>query len=171
MRALVVYESMFGNTRAIAEAIRDGATRAGAEVTLTPAESAPTDAADFDLVVVGAPTHAHTLPQATSRVEAAQWAENPVKALALEPSAGGAGVREWLKGLGAIDGPPRFAAFATRVDMPRIFTGDASGAIAKRLKGVGIRDVERECFLVSSVNVLLDGEVDRARAWGARLAA
>ena len=129
-----------------------------------------TDAAGYDLVLVGAPTHAHTLPQPSSRTEAAAWARDPVKGLTLEPTARDAGVREWIDGLGTLTPTPRFAAFATRVDMPRIFTGDASTSIAKRLTKAGIRDVEKECYLVSTVNVLVDGEADRAATWAANLA-
>lgn len=169
MRALVVYESMFGNTRAVAEAIAKGLESAGATATVAAAGTDP-DPAGYDLVVVGAPTHAHTLPQASSRGEAATWAKDPTKALTLEPAARGAGVREWIAGLGALEPAPRFAAFATRVDMPRIFTGDASTSIAKRLKKAGVGGVEKECYLVSTVNVLVDGEADRAAAWAASLA-
>ena len=170
MCALVVYESMFGNTRTVATAIAVGLEGVGVSTTVTAASTAP-DPAGYDLVFVGAPTHAHTLPQPSSRAEAAAWAKHPEKALTLEPTSAAAGVREWLKGLGAFEPSPRFAAFATRVDMPRIFTGDASNSIAKRLKGAGIRDVAKECYLVSSVNVLLDGEADRAARWAADLAA
>lgn len=169
MRALVVYESMFGNTRIIAEAIVGALTHSDVTTTLTTAATAPTDTAGFDLVFVGAPTHAHSLPQSSSRTEAAAWAEEMERALVLETSAKQTGVREWLKELGTVTAPTRFAAFSTRVDIPRIFSGDASTSIAKRLKASDIRIVERECFIVSRVNVLLDGEQERAAGWATEL--
>lgn len=171
MHALVVYESMFGNTRTIAESIAGALRRTGATITLETAAKAPTDTSQFDVIFVGAPTHAHTLPQPSSRTEAAAWADQTERALVLEPAAKGPGVREWLKALGRVAGRPRAAAFATRVDIPRIFSGDASGLIARRLKSAGIADVERECFIVSSVNVLLDGEAARAAEWARERAA
>ena len=61
MRTLVVYESMFGNTRAIAEAVAAGLTEA-AEVVLVPVrEVTPAHVHSADLIVVGGPTHAHGL--------------------------------------------------------------------------------------------------------------
>lgn len=170
MRALVIYESMFGNTRLVAEWIAGALDRAGMRATVAPAGSAPTDVGGYDLVMIGAPTHAHTLPLPASRKEAATWADNPEKALSLERSSQGTGVREWLASLGRIDSTARFAAFGTRADMPRIISGDASSGIAKRLRSCGIRVIEKECFVVSSVNVLLDGEQERAERWAAGLA-
>lgn len=169
MRTLVVYESMFGNTRIIAEAIVDALKHSGATTTILTAAAAPTDTAGYDLVFVGAPTHAHSLPQPSSRTEAAAWAKETERALVLEPSAKEPGIREWLKDLGKVSAPRRFAAFSTRVDIPRIFSGDASSSIAKRLKAAGIPNVERECFIVSRVNVLLDGEPARAAGWATSL--
>ena len=169
MRALVVYESMFGNTRTVAMSITRALERSGVATTMMPASTAPTDTSGFDLVFVGAPTHAHTLPQPSSRTEAASWAKQTERALVLEPSAKTPGVREWLKALDEVNSPARFAAYATRVDIPRIFSGDASVSITKRLKAAGVRNTERECFIVSSVNVLLDGEAERAAKWATGL--
>jgi flavorubredoxin len=59
MRALVVYESLHGNTHVIASNIADG-LRPTHEVTLVPvAEAARGLVTDADLVVVGGPTHMH----------------------------------------------------------------------------------------------------------------
>ena len=62
MRALVVYESMFGSTRIVAEAIAATLDRGGMTTTLTTAASAPGSTAGFDLVVVGASTHGGAHP-------------------------------------------------------------------------------------------------------------
>src|SRR3954449_12667465 len=67
MRALVVYESMYGNTKEIATAIADGlSTRM--PVQLTEVGAAPTVIADdIALLVVGAPTHGHGMSKDASR--------------------------------------------------------------------------------------------------------
>ena len=67
MRALVVYESMYGNTHEIARNIADG-LRTNYEVTLVPVAEATTDlVAGADLLVAGAPTHMHGLPSVATR--------------------------------------------------------------------------------------------------------
>ncbi|GAA1974025.1 flavodoxin family protein [Microbacterium pumilum] len=168
MNALIVYESMFGNTRSIAEAIAEALESAGTSTTLAPAAAAPSDLSDFSLIVVGAPTHAHGLPRPESRVDAAEWAADPAADLVLEPTAGDSGVREWLDGI-KLAGSPRFAVFSTRAAIPRIFAGDAGTAIAKRLRRHGAHVDAHEAFLVDLHNHLVDDEVARAREWAAGL--
>jgi hypothetical protein len=166
MTAIVLYESMFGNTRQIARAIGDGLA-AFTDVRVEPV-SAAREAEAAELVVIGAPTHAHTLPRASSREDAAKWADDPDQHLGLEPEASEPGVREWLDSLSTA--PVAWAAFGTRVDIPRIFAGDASAGIERRLRRLHARPVaESECFLVTTKNVLVDGELDRAREWGGSL--
>lgn len=61
MRALVVYESMYGNTRAIAEAVAEGLSEA-TDVKAVPTSEAREILVDnpaLDLIVFGTPTHAH----------------------------------------------------------------------------------------------------------------
>jgi hypothetical protein len=169
MNTLVVYESMFGNTRTIAEAIAEALRPTATGVTVTTAAEAPADVAGFDLVVVGSPTHAHTLPQPSSRKDAAAWAEDGRKELKLEEGASRPGVREWLADLSIPDPAPRFAAFSTRADFPRIFSGDAASAIRRRLHK---RDVDVDAqmdFLVDFDSHLVDGEQQRAREWALTL--
>ena len=170
MNTLIVYESMFGNTRMVAEAIAEALRSAGAGVTVTTAASAPADLTGYDLVLVGAPTHAHTLPQVSSRKQAAAWADDPQKMLTLEAGAREPGVREWLDRILLPEPQPRFAAFSTRADIPHIFAGDAAAAIKRRLHK---RDVKVEAdadFLVDLESHLVSGEELRAKEWATRLA-
>jgi len=165
MRALVVYESMYGSTHVIADSIADG-LRADYEVTVVPvAEATPELIAAADLVVVGAPTHLRGLSSAKSRQMAAQAAAKGGSALRMDPDAGGPGMQDWLKGLGHRDGLA--AAFDTRVNGIALLTGRASRPIARLLKQHGYRLVAApEGFLVSSHGTLLDGEASWARRWG-----
>ena len=67
MRALVMYESMFGNTRDIANALAGGMS-AHLEVEVVEVSAAPaTVGDDVDLLVVGGPTHAHGMSNPGSR--------------------------------------------------------------------------------------------------------
>jgi flavodoxin len=57
-KAIVIYESMFGNTKRAAEAIVEGMKGAGAEASLsTPKELDPNQLTDFDAIIVGSPNH------------------------------------------------------------------------------------------------------------------
>lgn len=169
MNTLVVYESMFGNTRMIAEAIADVFRSSGSGVTVTTATEAPVQLSGYGLVVVGAPTHAHTLPQASSRQEAAVWAEDRDRDLTLEADALEPGIREWLDLMTLSASEPRFAAFSTRADMPRIFAGDATATIRRRLHRRDIAVDAHQDFLVDSGSHLLRGEQQRARDWASTL--
>ena len=137
MRALVVYESMYGNTHVVASNIADG-LRATHEVTLVPVAEATEDlVAEADLLVVGGPTHMHGLSSPASRRMAAQAAAKPASGLSLDPDACGPGLRDWLKGLGPGIGPgissahALAAAFDTRLNGVAAFTGHASRGIGK----------------------------------------
>ncbi len=169
MNALIVYESMFGNTRAIAEAIAEG-MRALADVKVVGvADADARTVGDADLVVVGGPTHARSMSRPSTRKGASGYVEKPGSDLVLEPGADtGPGVREWLAALGPVhaDG----AVFDTRSRGPSALTGRASRGIGRRLSKVGFRVVTRpQSFLVTK-NHLVAGETDRACAWGSRLA-
>ena len=99
MRALVVYESMFGNTHVVASNIADG-LRSDFEVTLVPVAEASWDLiADADLLVAGAPTHMHGLSSRSTRRMAAQAAAKEGSGLRMAPGADGPGMRDWLRNL------------------------------------------------------------------------
>ena len=168
MRALVVYESMYGNTCEIASNIADG-LRAYYEVTLVPAAEATAElVARADLLVAGAPTHMHGLSNVVTRRMAARAAAKDGSGLRIDPDAEGPGLPEWLKDLGRRDGLA--AAFDTRIKGVPVITGRASRPIARLLRRHGYRLIAApESFLVSWETTLLDGEAARARRWGVTL--
>ena len=172
MRAVVVYESMYGNTHLIAEAIGDGLGEDGTEVTVTSVEGAtPELIGSADLVVVGGPTHAHGMTRASSRQAAVEAAAKEDSDLEVDPDAEGPGLREWFDGLGRFD--TRAAAFDTRFDMAAILTGQASKGIRRQLKHHGFDVVaEPESFFVTRPDQhLAPHEEDRARTWARELIA
>ena len=170
MKAVVVYESMYGNTRTVAEAIGAGLSNAYDVMVLPVDELSPSGVAEADLLVVGGPTHAHGMSRPTTRKAAAEAAEKPGAGVVLEGQATGPGVREWLDGLGTV--PAALAAFDTRIKAPALVTGQASHGISKALNRHGVTEVvPNESFFVTKENQLLPGEVERARLWGAQVAA
>jgi hypothetical protein len=169
MKVVVVYESLYGNTRQIAEAVAEGLGEA-ADVELHPvAETAPADVEGADLLVVGGPTHVHGMSSKRSREGAVEDAKKKPDAQ-LQPDVSGPALRDWFDGLGTAPGG-RAAAFDTRLDKPKVITGSASKGIAQRLRRHGYQVVGDESFIVTgSPGPLLEGERERAREWGKALA-
>jgi hypothetical protein len=171
MRAVVVYESMFGNTHAIAEAIGEG-LGVGTSVIMAGVSVADTQLCQSaDLVVVGSPTHVRGMPRPSTRKEALGNASKPDSDLVMEAEVDvKTGVREWLESAGEIDACA--AAFDTRLKAASALTGRASKGIDHQLERHGLTMLSTpESFLVDKRNHLLPGETDRARSWGAKLAA
>ncbi len=165
MKVLVVYESLYGNTAAIGEAIAASLRSHGLEVEAGPiSKIPPAQAARFDLLVVGGPTHAHGMSTSSTRKTAVDDKENSFPEPTVQP-----GLREWLTGLPA--GAGRLAAaFDTRIDKPIFLTGSAAKGIAQRLAGSGYHLVVKpECFLVTMKNRLREGQMEHAESWGAAL--
>jgi hypothetical protein len=169
MHAVVVYESMYGNTHAVASAIAEG-MRGSCEVDLVPVEQAKQEVlAGADLLVVGGPTHMYGMSRPSTRKAAADAAHKP-GGPALDPEAEGPGLREWLEGL-AGDGTA-CAAFDTRLKGMPVFTGHAGRGISRRLRQHGYRPVAgSKSFVVDKRNHLVPGEMQRAAQWGHDLVA
>ena len=158
MRALVVFDTTFGNTARLARTIGEVLT-AGVGGTVDVRAVALVGLADLtglDLLVVGGPTQRHGLSRTLG---------------------------EWLDGLGHGTLPGvRAAAFDTRYRMPRLLTGSAAMGTARRLGRAGCRlVVAPESFFVErdrppkgekrhhAVEGLEPGEVERAAAWARTL--
>ena len=159
MKAIVVYESLWGNTGAIARAIAEGI---GPDAHALPTDEATADAlVGVDLVVAGAPLLGFNLPTDEMRKSIA---DNPTMP---DADVAHASMRSWLEGLPK--GSGRGASFETRIWWS---PGSAAKKIAAGLEGAGYPAAAKpEKFLVTGrYGPLKDGEVERARQWGARLA-
>jgi len=145
MKTLVVYGSVYGNTKTIAEAI---ATAIPGEVDLLKADEAlEVEPGAYDLLVVGAPTHGGRPP------EAVQTFLNQIQAPA-------------LKGI-------KVAGFDTRVKhfVAKLF-GYAAPRIVKALEkkgGIPV-GVPGDFYVAGTEGPLLEGEVERATQWARGLA-
>ena len=134
MRVVIVYESMFGNTRAIAEAIAEGFGPGVRVLAVTGADEQALEGAD--LVIVGGPTHWSRMSRQSTRKSAAKSVRQPGSDLALESCADtGPGAREWLDTLHQFHA--RAAAFDTRYKAPAAIhrpsvQGYRSGVITSR---------------------------------------
>lgn len=169
MRALVVYESRYGNTHLIAEAIARGLGSAFPVQVAAVAQARYENIRRYDLVVVGGPTHAHGMSRPGARQSAIAAAERESEDLQLQPDAGGLGLSAWLDTLGLCDG--HAAAFDIRLHAHTLLTGKASKGIAAMLHNHGFQLIaEPISFLVDRHHHLLAGEEEQAEQWGAILA-
>ena len=163
MKALVIYESMFGNTRAIAEAVAAGlAPRVPTE--LFEVGEAPEELpGDVTLVVLGGPTHAFGMSRPGTREDAAQRAGHPLVSAAI-------GQREWLDRV-RLPARVSFVTFDTRTGASW-WTGSAARRADRRLARLGGRRlVEPVSFFVRATpGPLAADESERAVRWGEQLA-
>jgi flavorubredoxin len=162
MKALVVYESMFGNTKQVASAIADG-MRPWVDVDVVDAADAPAPGSDITLIVAGGPTHAFSMSRARTRADAIQRGA--------QRSAGAAGLREWLGAQSSV-AHQRIATFDTRLAKSRHFPGSAARAAARLAHRHGHETVAspHTFWVRDTKGPLLVGELDRAREWGRELA-
>jgi len=142
MKALIVYDSVYGNTEKIARAIAEAITQPDEVKVLRAGEADPSELASIDLLIVGSPTHGgRPMP-------AVQEFLNKVT----QPSIEGINV----------------AAFDTRIQTKLVGVfGYAAGRIANNLKkksGTLIASPEG-FFVTGGKGPLKEGELERAAAW------
>ena len=161
MKAIVVYESYWGNTAAVARAIAEGLGPEARALSTTEATSAII--AGADLIVAGSPVIAFSLPNEKMRESIRA---NPGKA-PTPPDLSHPSLQSWLDGLPK--GHGRAAAFETRV---KLSPGGATSKIVRALEAAGYSLVaEPQRFIVKGkFGPMRDGELDRARQWGVDLA-
>ncbi len=153
MNSLVVYFSLYGNTRRLAEIIAEELQTAGVARVVSLDQLKPENLRDVDLVVMGSPTHIQNVPKAVR----AALAQLPRRCLA----------------------GTKVAAFDTSLRMwgPLMGMTAAHGLLRRLRKLGGKRIVRPETFLVKAVDVkpegefdlLCEGELERAREWAAAI--
>jgi hypothetical protein len=160
MRAVVVYESFWGNTATVARAIAEGIGPEARSLSTDEATASALEGAE--LVVAGAPLIAFSLSNDASRRNIGNDTKAPVKADLTHPS-----MRLWLSDLLPASG--RYATFETGF---KLSPGSATKRISQGMESVGYtRAAKPERFLVAGTyGPMREGEVERARAWGATLA-
>jgi hypothetical protein len=161
MRTHVVYESMWGNTAMLAEAIGQGL----GDVPVSEVNSVTgEDLRDADLIVIGGPTHAFSMSREQTRQSAHEQGASSGRSAR--------GIRDLLAEL---PNPltAEVATFDSRVLKVRKLPGSAARAAAKELRRHHHARVvgEASFYVEDSAGPLADGELERARAWGADLAA
>jgi len=159
MKAIVVYESLWGNTAAIAKAIAEG-IGPGARA-LSTAEANVAITAEADLIIAGAPVMAFRLPTDMVRKgvgEDKKHANHP-------PNLSAPSMRSWLAALPK--GKGKAAAFDTQFK----WSPSATGAIIKGLERAGYQKAAKpQKFIVKGTyGPLKEGELERANAWGKEL--
>lgn len=164
--AVVVHESMFHNTEAVARAVAHGLELEGFDATTVPVVSAPAlETLTVDLVVVGAPTHAFSLSRPSTREDAVRRGA--------DPAAARTGIRDWMAAATpSRTTQPLAAMFDTRVQQTRHLPKSAASRGRHLLQHLGMTVlVPPQGFLVGDLKgPLLDDELEHAVAWGRLLA-
>jgi hypothetical protein len=166
-RALVVFESVFGDARAIAQAIAGGLS-ARFPVDVVAATDAPVEIGpDVELLVVGGPNHGFSMPRPSTR-------EGAITQYGAQIADTTRGLHEWLDSVRIAGGATRAAAFETRSDHPKLLVkmDHAARTEEKVLRGHGLAILApaEHFYVTDAKGPLADGEEDRARQWGATLA-
>ena len=146
MKALIVYDSVYGNTEKIARAIAEAITPSNEVKVLRVGEANPSELASVNLLIVGSPTHAGR------PIPAVQDFLNKVPELS-------------LKGVNV-------AAFDTRISTKWVgIFGYAAGKIAGSLKTKGSTLIlsPEGFFVKGKEGPLKEGELERAASWAQEL--
>jgi len=138
MKKLILYDSVYGNTEQVADAIASGM---GEDVVVKKvAEAQVDDIREAELILIGCPVHGWNVSKATN---------------------------DFLKHLrGERFNGKKSSAFDTK--FKSLLAGGAAKKIIRRLCAIGIDPLEepRSFFVTGMQGPLGDGELDRAREFG-----
>ncbi|MDH4139197.1 MAG: flavodoxin domain-containing protein [Coriobacteriia bacterium] len=164
MKAIVVYESLWGNTAEVARAIAEGIGPDA--LVLSTADATPDAVKDANLLVAGAPAHIRNLPSDKTRATAKQRSDEDQSLPA--PDLSHPSMRSWLESLPR--GTGRGAAFDTGA--AGWWGGGAAKPISRKLRSRGYKPAGKpQTYIVLGQDgPMAEGEIDRARAWGRELA-
>ncbi len=113
MRALVVFESMFGDTKDVADAVARGLAEEMQVQTLEVGTAPGVVDPEIDVLIVGGPTHAFGMSRPGTREDAVKQSEGA------GVLSGKLGIREWLATV-QVSPQLQVAAFDTRVYKPHL---------------------------------------------------
>jgi hypothetical protein len=175
MKAIVVYESYWGNTAAVAKAVAEGIGPDARALSTSEADAAALS--DAHLIVTGSPIIAFGLPSDKTRRD---MQARPDKKAPSPPDLSHPSIRSWIEALpktgrpgageGGVGVPSvKVAAFETGFKMS---PGGSAAKMLKMLEALGYAPVaKKQRFLVQgSYGPVKEGELERAKAWGAELA-
>jgi flavorubredoxin len=161
MKAVVVYESYWGNTASVAQAVAEGI---GPDArAMTTDEATIPVVADADVIVAGAPVIGFSLGSEKVREGLAKTEQDAPK----PPDTSHPSMRSWLEALP--HGHGAAAAFETRIWWS---LRGATGTIESGLRQAGYRPIAKAGKFVvdGKYGPLRKGELDRARQWGREVA-
>jgi flavodoxin len=145
MNTLVIYDSQFGNTERIAQAIASMLSEFGQARAIRVDPTHPVDFQGVDLLILGCPTQG--------------WKPTP----AMQTFLGNVSPKS-LRGLAV-------ACFDTRFDKPRWMTGSAARVMDKKLRAMGVLPAlpPESFFVAGTEGPLASGELERAAKWARML--
>ena len=161
MSGLIVVESMFGNTRRVAELIAQGFDgRMRVEIVAAP-EAPRLLPEGVTFLAVGGPTHAFGMSRGSTREAAAEKGATGSTQV---------GIRDWLDTVSGVRSGTPAVAFDTRIHK-RFVPGSAARAASRRLAGLGCTIIEAPIsFYVADLEgPLVKGEEQRATGYGEML--
>jgi flavodoxin len=147
MKGVVIYDTTYGNTKKIAEAITETLEESGLEVDIFHVKDIKDLSRDYDFLMLGSPTKIGTMSWAVRgfigrKIKGEEWANKP------------------------------FAAFDTEMEsVMKKGGGSAAEKISKKLKDKGLKQLQPELKVMVSrmKGPLKDGEIEKAEEYAKEL--